>query len=53
MVYNTITSSKLHAPATHGCFQINFISLDTLLSVILVHCSVHTLQAERWDDFAY
>ena len=63
MVYNAITSNKLHAATIHGCFMTWFIvilnqesgiaSRLTLFPVILVHGAVHALQAEGWDNLAH
>ena len=53
MVYNAITSNKLHAATIHGCFMTWFIvilnqesglaSRLNLFPVILVHGAIHTL----------
>ena len=37
MVYNAITSNKLHAATTHGCFLIWFIVILNRESVIAIH----------------
>lgn len=55
MVYNAITSNKLHAATIHGCFMTWFIVIlnqesgigtresSKLFPVILVHGAIHAL----------